>query len=209
MRALACLLSAAFPLFSGLSRIFLLSFEKSLHSPHSCVLFQWEKRGWARASSHLQQVSVQDLLAAAGAHVLPAGRNRAGAGGRRAHGRGGRAAGGRVLPLHVGPLRLFVRVRLQEEAAAELRRAGGASGRRRRHLPRSGSPETGAEAHHWRASRVRGAARCARRALMLGGDHLEDSVQSAFITLCLILTRANPREASRRGGSPYLKHPRG
>lgn len=138
---------------------------------------------------HLQQVSVQDLLAAAGAHVLPGGRNRAGGGGRRAHGGGGRAAGRRVLPLHVGSLRLSVRVRLQEEAGAELRHAAAAgsrgSRRHRRHLPRPGSPEaaTATEAHHWRALRVRSAARCPRCALMLGGDHLEDSVQSAFITL--------------------------
>lgn len=68
------------------------------------------------SASHLQQVSVQDLLPAAGAHVLPGGRHRAGGGGRRAHGGGGRSAGGRasVLPLHVGPLRFSVRVRLQE-----------------------------------------------------------------------------------------------
>lgn len=67
------------------------------------------------SASHLQQVSVQDLLPAAGARVLPGGRRRAGGGGRRAHGRGGRGAGGRasVLPLHVGPLGFSVRVRLQ------------------------------------------------------------------------------------------------
>lgn len=78
---------------------------------------------WSRPLlTHLQQVFVQDVLAAAGAHVLACGRHRAGGGGGRAHGRGGRAAaaaagGGRragVLALHVGPLRLSVRVRLQE-----------------------------------------------------------------------------------------------
>lgn len=42
---------------------------------------------------------------------------------------------------------------------------------------------------------------------MLGGDHLEDSVQSAFITVCLIFTQANPREASLQGGSPLFKVP--
>lgn len=70
----------------------------------------------------------------------------------------------------------------------------------------SGSPRA-RQAHHWRAFRVPSAARCPRRALMLGGDHLEDSVQSAFITVCLIFTQANPREASLQGGSPLFKVP--
>lgn len=154
----------------------------------------------APAASHLQQISVQDLLAAAGAHVLPRGRNRAGGGGGRADGGGGRAAGRRVLPLHVGPLGLSVRVSLQEEA--ELRHARKAARTRGtrlhgRHLPQSGCSraQTRTEAHHWRAFGVQRAARCPRCALMLAGDHLEDSVQSAFITARLIPTRTNPREA--------------
>lgn len=67
--------------------------------------------------SYLQQISVQDLQAAAGAHVLAGGRHGADGGGRWAHGGSGRCAGGRagVLPLHVGPLGLCVRVRLQQK----------------------------------------------------------------------------------------------
>lgn len=102
--------------------------------------------------------------------------------------------------------------RRQEQSSEAQKAARSRGGRRhRRHLPRPGAShaETGTEAHHWRAFRVRSAARCPRGALMLGGDHLEDSVQSAFIALCLIFTWANPREASPQGGSPYLKYPRG
>lgn len=107
--------------------VFVCAKLRKLNQQFSSGLTHEPRTKTLETASHLQQISVQDLLAAAGAHVLPCGRNRAGGGGRRAHGGGGRAAGRRVLPLHVGPLGLSVRVRLQEEAGAELRHTEGCS----------------------------------------------------------------------------------
>lgn len=68
------------------------------------------------ARADLEQVSVQDLLAAAGTHVLAGGSGGGGAGGGGggAHRGCGRGAGGRagVVPLHGGPLGLSVRLGL-------------------------------------------------------------------------------------------------